>query len=377
MARTELLARAAMRFVDEVEIEVQAGDGGNGCIAFRREKFVPLGGPSGGDGGKGGDVVFITDPGLGTLNDLRFRRVIRADRGEHGRGSDQYGKGGKDAELRVPVGTQVFDAETNALIVDLDAPDVRHVVAKGGRGGRGNIHFATPHDRAPRRAEDGETGEHRMLRLELKLLADVGVVGFPNVGKSTFISAVSRAKPKIADYPFTTLTPNLGVASLGPERSFVIADIPGIIEGAAEGAGLGIRFLKHVERTRVLLHVIAPDPDPERDPVKDFDKLMIELTGFDPELAKRPMLVVLGKSDLPEAEDAYESASAAMKERGYELGKMSSATREGLDDVLLALERLLRENPLPTAPRAAPLPSAEDRPAEHPESGYLGEPSED
>ncbi len=364
-----------MRFVDEVEIEVQAGDGGNGCIAFRREKFVPLGGPSGGDGGKGGDVVFITDPGLGTLNDLRFRRVIKADRGEHGRGSDQYGKGGEDAELRVPVGTQVFDAQTDALLVDLDEPNVRHVVAEGGRGGRGNMHFATPHDRAPRRAEDGAAGEHRMLRLELKLLADVGVIGFPNVGKSTFISAVSRAKPKIADYPFTTLTPNLGVASLGPERSFVIADIPGIIEGAAEGAGLGIRFLKHVERTRVLLHVLAPDPDPERDPVEDFDKLMVELAGFDPELAERPMLVVLGKCDLPEAREAYARVKDAMEERGYELGQMSSATREGLEDVLIALERLLAENPVPTVPRATPLPSAEDRPANHPKSGHL-EPDE-
>ncbi len=365
-----------MRFVDEVEIEVQAGDGGNGCIAFRREKFVPLGGPSGGDGGKGGDVVFITDSGLGTLNDLRFRRVIRAERGEHGRGSDQYGKGGRDAELRVPVGTQVFDADTGALLVDLDEPEVRHVVAEGGRGGRGNIHFATPHDRAPRRAEDGRAGEHRRLRLELKLLADVGVVGFPNVGKSTFISAVSRAKPKIADYPFTTLTPNLGVASLGPERSFVIADIPGIIEGAAEGAGLGIRFLKHVERTRVLLHVLAPDPDPERELVADFDKLMVELEGFDPELATRPMLVVLGKCDLPEAEAEYERLEAAMKERGHALVKMSSATREGLDEVLVALERLLLANPLPTVPRAAPLPSAEDRPADHPQAGHLGEPDD-
>jgi GTP-binding protein len=205
----------------------------------------------------------------------------------------------------------------------------------------------------------------------------VGVVGFPNVGKSTFISAVSRAKPKIADYPFTTLTPNLGVASLGPERSFVIADIPGIIEGAAEGAGLGIRFLKHVERTRVLLHVLAPDPDPERELVKDFDKLMVELASFDPDLAKRPMLVVLGKCDLPEAEEEYERAREAMKGRGYELGRMSSATREGLDEVLLSLERLLRENPLPTAPRETPLPSAEDRPADHPESGFLGESKED
>jgi len=365
-----------MRFVDEVEIEVQAGDGGNGAVAFRREKFLPLGGPSGGDGGKGGDVVFVTDTGLGTLNDVRFRRVIRAARGESGRGNDQYGKGGKDAELRVPVGTQVFDAETGELVVDLDAPELRHVVAKGGRGGKGNIRFATPHDRAPRKAEDGEPGGQFKLRLELKLLADVGVIGFPNVGKSTFISTVSRAKPKIADYPFTTLTPNLGVASLGPDRSFVIADIPGIIEGAAEGAGLGIRFLKHVERTRVLLHVLAPDPDPERDPARDFDKLMVELRRFEPELAERPMLVVMGKSDLPDAEEALEAVREEMRTRGHEVLTMSSATREGIDDVLIALERLLLENPLPGTPRPAPLPSAADRPPDHPTSGHLSEPEE-
>jgi GTP-binding protein len=366
-----------MRFVDEVEIEVQAGDGGNGCVAFRRETHMPLGGPSGGDGGKGGDVVFVTDSGLGTLNDLHFRRVIRAEPGEHGRGRDQYGKGGKPAELRLPVGTQVYDAETGALLVDLDEVNTRYVIAKGGRGGRGNMHFATPHDRAPRRAEDGRPGEHRSLRLELKLLADVGVIGFPNVGKSTFIAAVSRAKPKIADYPFTTLTPNLGVASLGPDRSMVIADIPGIIEGAAEGAGLGFRFLKHIERTRVLLHVLSPDPDPDRDPIRDFDKLMVELARFDAELAARPMVVVLGKADLPESRAALAAVRADMNSRGHEVLSMSSATREGLETVLLALEKLLLENPLPGAPSADRPLTASDRPADHPSRGHLPDPESD
>ncbi len=371
------LAVIAMRFVDELDIEVQGGDGGNGAVAFRREKFVPLGGPSGGDGGKGGDVVFITDSGLGTLNDLRFRRVIAGGRGEHGRGADQFGAGGKEEELRVPVGTQVYDARTDELLVDLNELGVRHVIARGGDGGRGNMRFATPHDRAPRRADEGRPGERLTLRLELKLLADVGVVGFPNVGKSTFISTVSRAQPKIADYPFTTLTPNLGVASLGPDRNFVIADIPGIIEGAAEGAGLGLRFLKHVERTRVLLHVVAPDPDPNRNLVSDFEKLMVELERFEPELAKRPMIVVLGKYDLPDAAEELPALRKAMAERGLDVLTMSSATRQGVDEVLLALERLLLANPVDGAPEPPPLPTADDRPADHPAAGHLGSAQDD
>jgi GTP-binding protein len=332
-----------MQFVDEVEIEVRAGDGGHGCVAFRREKFIPLGGPSGGDGGKGGDVALVVDTGLSTLLDLRYRKRVRAERGEHGRGKDQYGRGGRDEVIRVPLGTQVFDADTGELLADLDEPDARAVVAAGGRGGRGNIHFATPYDRAPRRAEDGVPGEHRRLRLELKLLADVGVVGFPNVGKSTFIAAVSRAKPKIADYPFTTLTPNLGVASLGVDRSFVIADVPGIIEGAAEGAGLGLRFLKHVERTRVLLHVVTVDPDPSREPAADFDALRGELARFDPELAARPTVVAFSKMDLPEAREAFEGFRAELAERGVSVHAFSSATREGLEPLLVELERLLQE----------------------------------
>jgi GTP-binding protein len=345
-----------MHFVDEVEVEVRAGDGGNGCVAFRREKYIPFGGPAGGDGGRGGDVVLEGDSGLGTLLDLRYRRVIEAQRGENGRGKDQYGKGGADQVVRVPVGTQVFDADSGEVITDVDAHGERVIVARGGRGGLGNIHFATSVDRAPRRAEPGHPGEVRRLRFELKLLADVGIVGFPNVGKSTLIATVSRARPKIADYPFTTLVPNLGVVSLGEERSFVIADIPGIIEGAAEGAGLGHRFLKHVERTRVLAHLITVDPDPERDPVADFDVLMKELARFDAELASRPMIVAMSRIDLPEVREAIEPTREAMRARGHELHAFSSATREGVDDLLIAIERVLLEHPVPGKPRPNPLP---------------------
>lgn len=333
-----------MQFVDEVEIEVAAGSGGNGCVAFRREKYVPFGGPSGGDGGKGGDVRLVVDTGLSTLLDLTYRRIITAQSGEHGRGKDQYGAGGKDEVIRVPQGTQVYDADSGELLADLSERDANIVIARGGRGGRGNMHFATPTDRAPRRAEPGEPGQTLRLRLELKLLADVGVVGFPNVGKSTFIANVSRARPKIADYPFTTLTPNLGVASLGEERHFVIADIPGIIEGAAEGAGLGLRFLKHVERTRVLLHVVALDPDPDRKPERDFDTLMTELRKFDPGLAERPMVVAMSKADLPETRDAFPAFKKAMKKRGFTPLLFSAATHDGLEQVLLALETKLRES---------------------------------
>ncbi len=351
-----------MQFVDEVEIEVVAGDGGNGCVAFRREKFRPLGGPMGGDGGNGGHVVLHAHDRLATLLDLQYRRKIKAERGEDGRGKDQFGAAGKDAVLMVPIGTQVYDVETGELVADLDELDAKVIVARGGRGGRGNMKFSTAQDRAPTHAEDGTLGERFHLRLELKLLADVGVVGFPNVGKSTFIAAVSRARPKIADYPFTTLVPNLGVASLGEERSFVIADIPGIIEGAAEGAGLGLRFLKHVERNRVLLHVISIDPDPERDPVQDFDVLQKELARFSATLAERPMIVAMSKADLPDVQDAVEEVAAAMKERGHELLTFSSAARQGLDELLAAIEQVLIANPRENLPPPVTLPSASDRP---------------
>jgi len=362
-----------VHFVDEVGIRVEAGDGGDGCVAFRREKYVPFGGPAGGDGGRGGDVVVVAEGRLGTLLDLRYESRIRAGRGDNGRGKDQYGRAGRDAEVRVPVGTQVFDADSGELLADLVADSERVVVARGGRGGRGNMHFATPDNRAPRHAEEGTPGEHRNLRLELKLLADVGVIGFPNVGKSTFIATVSRARPKIANYPFTTLAPNLGVASLGEERSFVIADIPGIIEGASEGAGLGLRFLMHVERTRVLLHLVTVDPDPEREPVHDFDTLVGELERFNPDLASRPMLVAMSRIDLPEARDALPGFREELETRGHRVHAFSSATHEGVDEVLHALEEMLRDNPLPPAPRGHPLPTAADRPADHPGAGHLGE----
>lgn len=345
-----------MRFVDEVTVEVRGGNGGNGAVAFRREKFVPLGGPAGGDGGNGGDVVFRADDRLATLLDLRYRRKVHAESGENGRGKDQYGKAGPDAVVRVPVGTQVFDAVTGALVADLDAKGKQHVVAAGGRGGRGNIHFATPEDRAPRRAEQGTPGELRNLRLELKLLADVGLLGYPNVGKSTLIARVSRARPKIADYPFTTLVPNLGVVALGEERSCVMADIPGLIEGAADGAGLGTRFLKHVERCRVLLHIVTLDADPDRAPLADFDVLMRELARFDPELAKRPMMVGVSKLDLPDVRKRVPVIRRGMAKRGVEtVVPFSAATGEGIDELLHALGALLEAHPQTPAPRAEPL----------------------
>jgi len=329
-------------FVDEVTLEVAAGDGGNGAVAFRREKFVPLGGPSGGDGGRGGSVVLVAHDRFSTLFDLRYRRTVRAERGEDGRGKDQFGKAGADVRIEVPVGTQVYDDESDALLADLHESGAEFVIAQGGRGGRGNIKFATPHDRAPRRAQPGEHGERKKIRLVLKLLADIGIVGFPNVGKSTFIATVSRARPKVADYPFTTLVPNLGVVSLGVDRTFVIADIPGIIEGASEGAGLGLRFLKHVERTEVLLHMLSVDPDPERDPLTDFEALMAELGRFDPTLLERPMLVAVSKCDLPEAREAYEQVRKELEPRGFQVFEISSATRDGLTPLLEALEVILR-----------------------------------
>lgn len=345
-----------MQFVDETLVEVRAGNGGNGAVAFRRERYLPFGGPSGGDGGRGGDIVLVADTRLTTLLDLRYRRKVEAKSGENGRGSDMYGHGGVDLELRIPPGTQVFDAATGALIVDLATAGERFVIAQGGRGGRGNLHFATSYDRAPRRSEPGEPGEQRQLRLELKLLADVGLLGYPNVGKSTFIAAVSRARPKIADYPFTTLAPNLGVASLGDERSFVVADIPGIIEGASEGAGLGLRFLKHIERTRVLFHIVTLDPEPTRSPGKDFDTLMEELRKFDEALASRPMIVGVSKLDLPEVRAALPSIKRQLKRRGHTVMPFCAATGEGVREVLEAMETILREHPIAPAPRAKPLP---------------------
>jgi GTP-binding protein len=332
-----------VKFVDSCKVKIVAGAGGRGCVAFRREKYLPHGGPSGGDGGKGGDVVFVGDEGKNTLFDVALSHTLAAERGEHGRGKDQYGKAGKDLVVHVPVGTQLFDEGSVALLFDIDASGKRVVVAKGGRGGRGNIHFATPIDRAPRRADPGELGEKLAVRLELKVMADVGLLGFPNVGKSSFIRKVSRAHPTVADYPFTTLVPHLGVVAVGPEASFVMADIPGLIPGAASGAGLGIRFLKHVERTRALLHLLTVDPGQGRDPVDDFDTLNGELRAFDPALAERPQVVAMNKSDLPEARARWQEARATFSARGIDLKLVSAATGEGVREVLSALYALVRK----------------------------------
>lgn len=335
-----------MRFIDECRIRVEAGDGGKGAIAFRREKYVPFGGPAGGDGGRGGDVVLVADEGLGTLHDLSHVNVVRADAGQNGMGKDCYGRGGADLEIRVPLGTVIFDAETGAKIDEIVLGNSRVVVARGGKGGRGNIHFATPTDRAPRRAEPGEPGERRDLRLELKVMADVGLLGFPNVGKSTLISSVSRAHPKIADYPFTTLVPHLGVVTLGDARrglgkSFVIADIPGLIPGASQGLGLGIRFLRHLDRTRLLLHLICISEEPGRSPIADYHALRHELSTFDEGLARRPEIVAMTQADRPEVQEAYELAKPDFAAIGIELRLVSAASHAGLDDLMSELfERL-------------------------------------
>ena len=330
-----------MKFVDSCNVDLVAGTGGNGVVAFRREKFVPFGGPAGGDGGRGADIVFVADEGLSTLLDLTYGRTIRGDHGEHGQGGDCYGRAAKEVLVRVPVGTQVYDRASGALLHDIDEPNKRIVVARGGKGGRGNIHFATPHDRAPRRAEPGEPGQERKLRLELKMMADVGLLGFPNVGKSTFIRAVSRAQPKVADYPFTTLTPSLGVVRVGDEATYVVADIPGLIPGASEGAGLGHRFLKHVERCHALLHLLTLDASEDREPMADYQALRLELERFDPEIAKRPQLVAMTKADLPEVREAYEKLRPKFAKKKIDLKLISAATGEGVRDLSIELYKLV------------------------------------
>ncbi len=337
-----------MRFIDECTLDVEAGDGGNGAIAFRREKFVPLGGPAGGDGGSGGDVIFVSDPGLNTLYDLYHTRKVVADAGAPGEGKDCFGRGGTDKRIRVPLGTIVFDRETGATLGELTHADQELVIARGGRGGRGNIHFATPVDKAPHKAETGKPGEKRRLRLELKSMADVGLLGFPNVGKSTLISNVSRAKPKIADYPFTTLEPHLGVVTVGDShggtgRHFVIADIPGLIPGASTGHGLGIQFLRHIERTRVLLHLVTLSDEPNRDPLEDYRALRNELGSYNSELAEHVEVVALSKADLPEVSEAYPELKARFAELDIELHRVSSATHDGLTDLMNRLAREIFE----------------------------------
>ncbi|MGE5180444.1 MAG: GTPase ObgE [Acidobacteriota bacterium] len=324
-----------MQFIDEAVIHVKAGDGGNGSAAFRREDGVPRGGPSGGDGGNGGSIVVIADSSLASLLDFKYQRHYKADRGEDGRNKDQYGAAGEDLVLKVPVGTVVYDDDTGDPLVDLDEAGARFVLARGGLGGKGNIHFKTPWNQAPRTAEPGTPGEERRVRLELKLLADVGLLGFPNVGKSTFISKVSRARPKVADYPFTTLVPNLGVVRLTGDRTFVIADIPGLVEGAADGAGLGHQFLRHVERCRVLLHVLDATytVGPDRSPLADYRVINEELARYAPELAGKPQVVVLNKVDAT-APEVIEEHRRAFAEENVELLTMSGVTGEGVDRVL-------------------------------------------
>lgn len=349
-------------FVDEAKILVRGGDGGNGCVAFRREKYVPRGGPSGGDGGRGGSIYLEANPNDNTLLRYRYNREFRADRGRHGEGSNCTGVSGEDMILKVPVGTLVFDGQSDELMADLKKPGQRILVAQGGKGGRGNQHFAKPWHQAPREKEDGEPGEERQLRLELKLLADVGLVGFPNAGKSTLISVISAARPKIANYPFTTLEPNLGVVNAdggtggrGTElgRTFVVADLPGLIEGASQGAGLGIRFLRHVERTRLLVHLIDTSDTAETDPLKAFEIIEGELRAFSEALTEKPVIVVATKLDATTDRRKLEELRGFCEETGLEFHAISAATGEGLKELLRgmadALDRLPKQEILDEA----------------------------
>jgi len=330
--------------VDEVRITVKAGDGGNGCLAFRREKYVPRGGPSGGDGGHGGDITMVATIHRNTLLHFRFNPEYTAQRGRHGEGSNRTGHDGESLTVQVPVGTTVYDEESGEKLYDFTHDGETWLAAKGGRGGRGNARFATATHQAPTEHEAGKPGDFRKLQLKLRLLADVGLVGYPNAGKSTLISRISAARPKIADYPFTTLEPNLGVVELPDMRSFVVADIPGIIEGAHEGRGLGVQFLKHIERTSVLVHLVDMS-ETGRDPVHDFETLMTELASFNEDLAKKPMLVAASKMDVAQDPERVEAIRKIAEERGLPFFKISSATGQGIE----ALKFALAEKVLPAA----------------------------
>jgi GTP-binding protein len=344
-----------MRFVDEATIKVSAGNGGRGIVSFRREKFIPFGGPDGGDGGDGGSVYLVANQGLNTLADFRYQRSFKAPNGQPGGSNDCAGRGGEDLEVVVPVGTVIYDVDTEETLGDLTHDGERVLVARGGRGGLGNQHFKSSTNRAPRRATPGYPGEKRELRLELKLLADVGLLGLPNAGKSTLISAVSAAKPKIAGYPFTTLHPNLGVVYVGPHQSFVMADIPGLIEGAAEGAGLGLRFLKHLQRTRLLLHLVDIAPlDPDADPVKDARAIVAELKKFSPELAARERWLVLNKLDLMPPDAAEKRCREIVRRLRWKgpVYRVSGLARQGTKELCQAVMRRLEE----LAPAVEPEP---------------------
>jgi GTP-binding protein len=326
-----------MKFVDEVKIHVKAGDGGRGCVSFRREKFVPMGGPDGGDGGDGGDVRFRVDSELGTLLDFRYKVHYKAESGAHGMGKKMHGKGGEDLIVRVPPGTLIHDGETGELLADLTEPGQEVLLLKGGMGGRGNARFVSSTNRAPRHAQPGTPGEERSLQLELKLLADVGLVGMPNAGKSTLISAVSAARPKIADYPFTTLVPNLGVVRYGGYKTFVMADIPGLIKGASEGHGLGTRFLKHVERTDLFLHLVDLSDLQSGDPLENFEMINRELLRHKPELLDKTQLVVLSKIDITEVRTRMVEVAPYFSSRGYRVFPISAVTGEGIKELVTAV----------------------------------------
>jgi GTP-binding protein len=330
-------------FVDQVTIHVKAGDGGNGCVSFRREKYVPRGGPNGGDGGDGGSVVLQATDDVSTLLDLKYQQRYALKHGEHGRGKDQHGARSPEFVIRVPVGTVVRDAATGQVVADLTAAGQRVVAAKGGRGGRGNARFATPTHRAPRTAEPGQPGEERILQLELKLMADIGLVGFPNAGKSTLLARVSAARPKVADYPFTTLEPHLGLVRVGDEPAFVIADIPGLIEGAHLGRGLGTQFLRHIERTAFLLFLIDIGPTAERDPVQALEALRAELAAHDPELLDKPAAVAANKIDVADQAGPRRRLEAYCRERGYSFYAVSAATGAGIAPLLGELSRRVAE----------------------------------
>jgi len=330
-------------FVDEVEIRVEAGNGGDGCTAFRREKFVPMGGPFGGNGGHGSDIIFKVDEGLHTLLDLRYQKLIKGKKGENGRGKNQHGKGAEPIIIKVPQGTVVTDLDTGLIIADLSKKDDQEIIAKGGRGGRGNTAFKTQTNTAPDYSENGEEGERKNLKVEVKMLADVGLVGLPSVGKSTIISMVSRSKPKIAAYHFTTLTPNLGVVKASDGRSFVMADLPGLIEGASEGEGLGDKFLKHIERTKVIAHVIDMSASEARDPYEDYMLINKELEAFNEKLIKKPQIIVANKMDLPNAKEELERFKK--KAGDVEIYEVSAATNQGLQQVIDRLADLVDEVP--------------------------------
>lgn len=332
-------------FTDYVKIIAKAGNGGNGAISFRREKYVAAGGPDGGDGGKGGDIYFEVDPDSNTLIDFRYNKKFKAENGKNGEGAHKYGKSGEDLVIKVPIGTIIRDAQNNKVLADLSEPGQKELILTGGRGGKGNSHFATSTRQAPRFAQDGEKGEEKELILELKLLADVGLIGFPNVGKSTFLSMTTSATPKIADYHFTTLEPNLGVVKTDYGDSFVIADIPGIIEGASEGTGLGLQFLRHIERTRLLLHVIDVSGSEGRNPVQDFYTINEELKKYSEKLSRRRQIIVANKIDVMQDEKLYKELEKVAKENDMEIFKISAATGEGISDLIKHVAEVLKTLP--------------------------------